>query len=384
MSQFSFVRLEDCCEIVSGATPSTSVKSYWGGGIAWATPKDLSGLDSKYIEETPQTLTEDGYKNCSAKMLPIGSVLFSSRAPIGHVAINRVPMCTNQGFKSFVPDPERMSADYLYYWLKSNKPYLQSLGNGATFKELSKAIVAEIKVPLPPLLEQFRIAAILDKADALRAKRREAIAKLDQLLQSVFLDMFGDPIENPKGWKKSKLDEIINFTGGSQPPKTVFSDVQKTGYVRLVQIRDFRTDKYMTYIPESMARRRFSKEDVMIGRYGPPVFQIFRGLEGSYNVALMKAEPKKNLDSEYLFHLLKNDRIQEKVIANSERSAGQSGVNLDFLHEIEVGLPPLDLQERFASIANVIADQKVLFVSSDLHADRLFGSLQQRAFAGTL
>lgn len=102
------VRLADCCEIVSGATPSTGVRRYWGGDIAWATPKDLSGLESKYLERTPQTLTQEGYESCSAKIMPPNSVLFSSRAPIGHVAINTAPMCTNQGFKSFVPDAERL------------------------------------------------------------------------------------------------------------------------------------------------------------------------------------------------------------------------------------------------------------------------------------
>lgn len=218
MSGIEQVRLADCCDIISGATPSTSEKSYWGGEVAWATPKDLSNLNSKCISSTAQTLTELGYSSCSAKLIPAQSVLFSSRAPIGHVAINTIPMCTNQGFKSFVPNPKRVSPDYLYYWLKANKLYLQSLGNGATFKEVSKAIVAEVRIPLPELPEQRRIAAILDKADALRAKRREAIAKLDQLLQSVFLEMFGDPVTNPKGWPQVRFSELLeSIDSGTSP-----------------------------------------------------------------------------------------------------------------------------------------------------------------------
>jgi type I restriction enzyme S subunit len=241
-----------------------------------------------------------------------------------------------------------------------------------------------LKIPLPSLPEQRRIVAILDKADALRAKRREAIAKLDQLLQSVFLDMFGDPVTNLKGWPVHTLEQVVKFTGGSQPPKTVFKDFAALGYVRLVQIRDFRTDKYLTYIPEDLARRRFNKHDVMIGRYGPPVFQIFRGLEGSYNVALMKAEPKVGLERDFLFHLLKSASLQSMVIANSERSAGQSGVNLDFLHAIEIGVPPVVLQQKFAAIGEVLAKQAIEYSSALACAQQLFNSLQQRAFTGKL
>ena len=211
------VRLDACAEIVSGATPRTEVSEYWDGEIPWATPKDLSNLAGKHIAETPDKLSRAGYDSCSTQLLPAQSVLFSSRAPIGHVAINTVPMCTNQGFKSFVPDRERLNADYLYHWLRANKSFLQSLGNGATFKEVSKAIVSRVEIPLPPLPEQRRIAAILDKADALRAKRRESIAKLDQLLQSVLLEMFGDPVTNPKGFPIRKLaDFYVNQAEGTK------------------------------------------------------------------------------------------------------------------------------------------------------------------------
>src|SRR6185436_1721814 len=101
--------------------------------------------DGKFLSDTPRKITELGLRNCSSEMLPPNSVLFSSRAPIGHVAINTVPLATNQGFKSFVPDRERLDSRFLYFWLRANRAYLQSLGTGATFKELSKAIVARLE-----------------------------------------------------------------------------------------------------------------------------------------------------------------------------------------------------------------------------------------------
>ena len=151
-----------------------------------------------------------------------------------------------------------------------------------------------------------------------------------------------------------------------------------------MQIRDFRTDKYMTYIPESMARRKFKENDVMIGRYGPPVFQILRGLQGAYNVALMKAEPKIGLDNEFLFHLLSLNSIQKLVISNSQRSAGQTGVNLDFLNKLIIGLPPLNLQKEWAEIALSIDLNKKKISEQLNYYDDLFKSLQQKAFTGRL
>ena len=148
----------------------------------------------------------------------------------------------------------------------------------------------------------------------------------------------------PPNWKAEELGNVVEFVGGSQPPKETFQTEPFEGGVRLVQIRDFRTDKFPTFIPKNLARRHFDETDVMIGRYGPPVFQILRGLSGSYNVALMKASPKSAMSKDYLFHLLKEPRLHHHVVANSERTAGQSGVNLTLLEAIKIPLPPLTEQ----------------------------------------
>ena len=186
--------LGDIADIVSGATPKTSVEEFWDGGVLWVTPKDLGELDGRHeIDTTPRTISEAGLKSSAASLLPAGSVLLSSRAPIGHVAINTVPMATNQGFKSLVPDRSQVEPKFLYWWLRRNRPLLESLGNGATFKEISKKITAAVPIELPSLEEQRRIAAVLDAADELRAKRRLAVVKLDTLTQAIFIDMFGDP-----------------------------------------------------------------------------------------------------------------------------------------------------------------------------------------------
>jgi type I restriction enzyme S subunit len=209
------VKLAQVAIIVGGSTPDTNNESYWGGDIYWATPKDLSNLNSQFINATDRKITSAGLASCSSAILPTGSVLFSSRAPIGLVAINSVPMATNQGFKSFIPQPDQLDAKYLYHWLVYNRARINAMGVGATFKEVSKKVVADIEISLPPLSEQKRIAAILDKADEIREKRERATAKLDQLSQSLFIDMFGDPESNSMAWDNSiRLGDVSEIVSG--------------------------------------------------------------------------------------------------------------------------------------------------------------------------
>ncbi|MCA1676104.1 MAG: restriction endonuclease subunit S [Actinobacteria bacterium] len=163
------------------------------------------------MTDTPRKITEAGLRDCGARLLPPQSVLLSSRAPIGHVAINTVPMATNQGFKSLAPDPLQVDAKYLYHWLRANRSYLKGLGNGATFKEISKEVISRVEIPLPQIVEQCGIAEILDQAEMLRAKRHEALAQLDELAQSIFLGMFGDPMTNSMRWPRTTLAEVLSM-----------------------------------------------------------------------------------------------------------------------------------------------------------------------------
>jgi type I restriction enzyme S subunit len=158
------------------------------------------------------------------------------------------------------------------------------------------------------------------------------------------------PFKLPENWTWTRLGKIVDFIGGSQPPKSKFNDSPMRGYTRLIQIRDFKSDDYPTYVPDEFANRPFSEDDIMVGRYGPPVFQILRGKSGTYNVALMKAKPiGDSITKNFLYYLLSEPRIQELVISESERTAGQSGVRKELLHTFVVGLPPIEEQHRIAA-----------------------------------
>lgn len=161
-------------------------------------------------------------------------------------------------------------------------------------------------------------------------------------------------------WKQVSLGEIALFQGGSQPPLSAFSSQKKAGYIRLVQIRDYKTDKYATYVPEKLAKRFCKKDDIMIGRYGPPIFQILRGIEGAYNVALIKAIPQ-GVDKLFLYYTLKRKDIFEYIELLSRRTSGQTGVDLDNLRAYKL-LIPIHIEEQ-AAIAEALSDVDSLIFS---------------------
>ena len=142
------------------------------------------------------------------------------------------------------------------------------------------------------------------------------------------------------------MGDIIRFIGGSQPAKQYFSSKEEPNTIRLIQIRDYKSDKFKVFIPKNMAKRFCSQTDIMIGRYGPPLFQILRGIEGAYNVALMKADPIIDMDKNFLYFLLKDRKLLRLLESLSDRTCGQDGVNMDALNAYIVGLPPIREQIR--------------------------------------
>lgn len=185
--------LGEVTTIVGGSTPSTGTPSFWNGQIVWITPADLGRLNDRYIHSSNKLITEAGLQSCSTQVVPVGSVVLSSRAPIGHLGIAGVPLCTNQGCKSFIPG-SGVDSTYLYYALKASVPLLQDLGSGATFKEVSKSDLSTFRVLVPSIQTQRRVSASLTAAlDAtsiaafrLAQKRQGLIVLRSALLDAAF------------------------------------------------------------------------------------------------------------------------------------------------------------------------------------------------------
>ena len=169
-------KLKDLAVVINGGTPDTKISEYWDGGVLWITPKDMGQLTSKYVSATSRTISEKGLEKSSAKLIPNNSLILSTRAPMGYLAINTCTISTNQGCKGIVPN-EKLSVEYLYYYFSKSVKKLIDLGNGTTFKELSTSSLKNIDIPLPPLSEQKEIVALLDDVLSRIDKARENIKK---------------------------------------------------------------------------------------------------------------------------------------------------------------------------------------------------------------
>ena len=384
--------LGECCQIISGATPSTSVETYWDGDVCWATPKDLSDLQGHFISDTPRKLTKAGLASCAATILPPNSVLFSSRAPIGHTAINTVSMATNQGFKSLIPDPALLDAKFLLHWLRKNRSKLESLGVGATFKEVSKAVVSKINISLPPLSEQRRIAAILDKADALRTKRREALAQLDRLAQSIFVEMFGDPVTNPKGWPMSRIGDLLESASygtseksdtSGQFPVLRMNNITRTGEM------DFSDLKYMDLDASEQERYLVKAGDVLFNRTNSAELVgktgIFRETEPmAYAGYLVRLRTNADNDPEYLAAFLNTPYAKRVLRSMCKSIIGMDNINATEVQGIKIAQPPMALQVQFHKQIESLNQVKTSHRAILAELDALFSSLQHRAFRGEL
>ena len=166
----------------------------------------------------------------------------------------------------------------------------------------------------------------------------------------------------PEDWEVKSIGDLVTFSGGSQPPRSTFKFQKRDGYIRLIQIRDYKTDEFETYIPEELARKKCTANDIMIGRYGPPIFQILRGIEGAYNVALLKAIPSPHINREYLYQFLRQDSLFQYVESLSQRSSGQTGIEMPALKNYPFPFPPLPEQR---AIATALSDVDALIASFD-------------------
>ena len=191
MIEWQIVHIEEIADIVGGGTPSTKDHGNFNGNIPWLTPKDLSGIRERYVQCGERNLSQKGLDSSSARLLPAGSVLLSTRAPIGYVALAKNPIATNQGFRSLVVKDDAL-AEYVYYWLKLSTEELERHASGSTFRELSGSSLKKIQLPLPPISEQHAIASVLGALDDKIDLNRRMNETLEAMARALFKDWFVD------------------------------------------------------------------------------------------------------------------------------------------------------------------------------------------------
>jgi len=239
-----WVRLGDVCKVVSGSTPLSGIEDYWGGDVVWITPTDLGKLNEPYIMNSARRITKAGYDSCGTELVPPGTVVLSSRAPIGHLGIATIPLCTNQGCKSFIPG-EGVDSVYLYFALEQSVSELQALGSGATFAEVSKSQVEGFEIPLPPLSEQKRIAAILTEQMATVERARAAAdAQMEaaKALSAAYLRAVFNSPEAQK-WLRKRLGEVGKIVSGVTLGRKIHdTKTISVPYLRVANVKDGRLE----------------------------------------------------------------------------------------------------------------------------------------------
>jgi len=384
------VKLGDCCEVVSGGTPKREIGEYWDGSIYWVTPKDLSQLSSIYIDSTPERITDLGLKKSSATLLPKHSLLFSSRAPIGHLAITTTEMATNQGFKSLIPKSQA-DVKYLFFCLKYFRAELENLGNGATFKEVSKKVVENYQIPLPPLPIQKQIAAVLEKADTLRQQCQQMEQELNALAQSVFLEMFGDPVRNPKSWQKKSLstvtDRIIDCPHTT--PQWTADGITCLRTTNLTyggwNFADHRFVDAEQY-KERTSRSEIEPGDIILSREGTVGVAaiVDVGMKLCLGQRLVQVRPNViKIHSEFLLYqllfLLTPERLTQVMSGSTVKH-----LNMSDIRSLGVIVPPIEDQIQFKQVWTSIKSELIKTERQISSLDECFYSLMQRAFKGEL
>ena len=381
-------KLGDICEIVSGSTPKTGIDEYWDGDIKWITPAELNE-DSYIITDSVRKITELAVKKTGLSSFPEGTVILSSRAPIGKVAIAGCEMYCNQGFKNLICS-EKINNKYLYWFLKGNTAYLNSLGRGATFKEISKSIVSEIEINVPTIEEQANAVANLEKISQIIALRKQESTSLDELIKARFVEMFGDPDTNPKGWDECPLSEKLNVLGGYAFKSEQFDENDGIPVLRIGNINaGYFKPVNMVYWQEDESLERYAMYpgDLVMsltGTVGKDDYGNVCILGDDYEMYYLnqrnaKLEIKEGIDKYYLSQLLKFEQIKKRLTGIS-RGVRQANIsNKDILNMV-VPVPPIELQEQFSDFVKQVDKSKVAVQKALNETKLLFDSLMQKYF----
>lgn len=384
---WEYKKLGEVCEVVTGTTPKTNIPEYWGKGHYWVTPAELNDT-TVYIDKTERQITDEALSKTKLRLLPVGTVLLSSRAPIGKVAIANAEMYCNQGFKNCICS-EAIYNKYLFYFLRLKKDYLNSLGRGATFKEISKSIVESIKIPLPPKSTQLAIVTELDKINELIRLKKEQLKDFDNLAQSLFYEMFGDPVENEKGWEVKKLGEICtDITDGDHmpPPKSEFgipfitiSDIDKDTRCLNFENTFYVPEDYYNNLKENRKPQKGDLLYTVTGSYGIPVIvKTDKKFCFQRHIALLRPN-KEILSTIFLCYWVLSDGV--KFMADKVATGiAQKTVGLNSIRKFSCILPPLSLQRLFAQRIEQIEREKSEVQKSIQDLETLLASRMQYWF----
>lgn len=387
-------KIKDIGDVVTGSTPPKKDPENYGGVLPWIKPPDLD-ID-KFVSTSEETISETGRKK--VRLLPKGSVLVSCIGNIGKVAIADTELCTNQQINSIIPDENIVVSDFLYYTIKKIRPYLENIASSAVVPLLNKTDFSNINIKLPPLETQKKIVSILEKAEETKKLRAQADELTQKLLQSVFLEMFGDPITNPKNWNTERVQDLISnieagwSANGEQRPR----EENEYAVLKVSAV----TQGF--FLPEEckVINKDMEFKKVVTPEKGDVLFSRANTLELVGASCLIRKDypylllpdklwkinvDKEKICPEYFKFVLSYPTIRSEI---SKRSTGTSGsmynISMNKLKLIEITVPPIEIQKKFSIIVENIEKTKEIQNQSSLEINTLFDALMQKAFTGKL
>ena len=364
------------------------------GDMPFAKVGDISEVarrGDKYISKARNFINKEELSQIKAKSIPVNTIVF---AKIGEAirqnfrAVTSVETVIDNNSMGLVPNLHLINVDYLYHFMCKLDLYRYT--GATTVPAIRKSTLEEIEIPLPPLDEQKRIATILDKTDAIRRKRHQAIDLADDFLRSAFLDMFGDPVTNPKGWAVKAIKELATVTTGNTPSRKVPEYYGND--VEWIKSDNINTPHHIL----TSAKEYLSNEGLKVARTVPKGSTLITCIAGSFdcigNAAFTDREvsfnqqinaltPKDGVLSWFLYALI---IFSKTIIQNASTNSMKGMVSKGKLEEVKLFLPPLELQKKFEDIFYKEIGTVSRMNNSDKYSNELFNSISQKAFAGDL
>lgn len=375
-------KLGDICEIKSGGTPSRAKQEYWNGSIPWV---KISDFNSKFIDSTSEFITEEGLNNSSAKIIEKGSILYTIFATLGEVSILNINATTNQAIAALTLKNKNVDTDYLYYFLTSLKSYVNEIGRGVAQNNINMSILRNIEMPTPTLETQCQIADTLDKVTHTIDTCNAILEKLDLLVKSRFIELFGNPVSNPMGWEKVAIGKRCDIVTGNTPPR---ADAENYGeFIEWIKSDNINTpDTFLTTAEEYL-----SEKGASIGRCVDAGSVLMTCIAGSikcignvgvadrkvaFNQQINAIVPKAD-DTMYIYWLM----ILSKPYIQSTINMALKGIlSKGQLSEMVFPFPPLSLQEQFAAFVAQTDKSKFAVKQVLEKAERLKKALMQEYF----
>lgn len=385
------VRLGEVCNMKSGGTPSRKKSSFFGGNIKWCKISDIENATEGIVYDTEEKITEEGLSDINGRIFSEGTLLLAMYGSVGKVAFINEQMSVNQAILGInIKNLDILDSKFLYYWFIGERRNLVNKAVGVTLKNISKGIVESLTIPLPPMSVQKEIVEKLDKAAAIREKSKALLAHYDALAESLFIELFGDPISNEKGWEKKKLGEVIMLN----PKKAEISDIDKTKKGSFLEMANVLEDGSIILCDDRRIDEMwkgytyFAENDVLFAKITPCMENgkgaVVKGLTngiGFGSTEFHVLRPKAGIsDSYWIYGIIKNNKFRNKAKQNMKGSAGQKRVPTEFLNGFEIPLPPLSLQIKFAEMVENIEEQKARAKAEIEKGEAVFQALLQESF----